>query len=159
MEGALQQAGASTATMPSSETYSAMQSGLLDALLTSSSSLGAFRVYEVSKSYVSPEDYSVYFTIEPIAISMKTWNRLDEKQRQILVQAGKSVEQAALEGAKEEDKRVAALFAEHGVKVQKLTQEDWDKWHDLFSAYAFAAFKKEIPQGSELLNDATTEHP
>ncbi|MFL9812035.1 TRAP transporter substrate-binding protein DctP [Stutzerimonas sp. VN223-3] len=154
MEGALVKAGASTSTMPSSETYGAMQSGLLDGLLTSSSSLGAYRVYEVSEHYVSPEDYSVYFTIEPIAISMKTWKELSPEQQKILAEAGKSVEAKALEGAMAEDKRVAHEFAANGVAVEKLTEGDWDKWHDLFATHAFAAFKEGVPGGAALLEKA-----
>src|SRR5699024_7746655 len=98
MEYAIQEAGASTVSMPSSNAYSAMQQNLLDAVLTSSSSLGAYRIYEVSNYYVSPEDYGIYYTIEPIAISMRTWQQLTPEQQKILVEAGKSVEPFALKG-------------------------------------------------------------
>ncbi len=97
MEAALQKAGASTVSMASSESYSAMQLGLLDAVWTSSGTFGSYRLYEVSKFYNSPEDYSVYFTIEPIAISMKTWNKLTPEQQKIIIDVGKSLEQKAFE--------------------------------------------------------------
>src|SRR6202012_2940254 len=100
MEAALQSAGASTVSMASSETYSAMQLGLLDGLWTSSGTFGSYRIYEVAKYYDSPEDYSIYFTIEPIAISMKTWNKLTPEQQKILTDVGQSLEQSAFEGAK-----------------------------------------------------------
>lgn len=157
MEYALQQAGATTVSMPSSENYNAMQLGLLDGMWTSSGSFGAYRIYEVAKFYNSPEDYSVYFTIEPIAISMKTWNKLTPEQQKVLVEVGQSLEQSALEGAKHEDKRVAELFAKNGVKVEKMTKASWTKWQDWFQKHAFERFKADVPGGEELLKAAGNE--
>jgi len=157
MEYALQQAGATTVSMPSSENYNAMQLGLLDGMWTSSGSFGAYRMYEVAKFYNSPEDYSVYFTIEPIAISMKTWNKLTPEQQKILVEVGQSLEQSALEGAKNEDRRVAELFAKNGVKVEKMTEASWKKWQAWFQKHAFERFKADVAGGEALLNAAGTE--
>jgi TRAP-type C4-dicarboxylate transport system substrate-binding protein len=153
MSYSLQQAKASTVSMPSSENYSAMQLGLLDAMWTSSSSFGAYRLYEVSKFYVSPEQYSIYYTIEPIAISMKAWNKLTPAQQKILQEVGSSLEGPALEGAKKEDRRVAKLFADHGVKVSQMSTEDWNKWHVLFKDTAFPKFKQDNPGAAPLLDE------
>ena|GEM_PF-6306998 len=84
MLAALQNAGASTASMASSEAYSAMQLGLLDGLWTSSGALESYRMFEVSKYYNSPEDYRILYAIEPITISMKTWNKLTPAQQKIM---------------------------------------------------------------------------
>jgi len=157
MEFVLQKAGATTVSMPSSETYNGMQLGLLEGLWTSSGSFGAYRMYEVAKFYTSPEDYSVYFTIEPITISMKTWNKLTPEQQKILVEVGQSLEQSALEGAKREDKRVAEVFAKNGVKVEKMTEASWIKWQEWFRRYGFEKFKTDVPDGEELLKAAGGE--
>ncbi len=154
MEFALQKAGASTVSMPSSENYNAMQLGLLDAVWTSSSSFGAYRLFEVAKFYTSPEDYSIYFTIEPITISMATWRKLTPDQQRILSETAISLEQFALEGAKNEDKRVAQLFAGNGVKVEKMTLEAWRQWQALFQQHAFDKFKKDVPAAASLLDEA-----
>ena len=113
-------------------------------------------MYEGAKFYNSPEDFSVYFTIEPIAISMKTWNKLSPEQQKILVEVGQSLESAALEGAKREDKRVAELFAKNGVKVEKMTEASWKKWQDWFQQYSFEKFKTDVPGGEALLKAATS---
>lgn len=152
MEAALQKAGASTVSMASSETYSAMQLGLLDELWTSSGTFGSYRLYEVAKFYNSPEDYSIYYTIEPIAISMKTWNKLTPAQQKILVDVGKSLEQGAFEAAKADDRRVAKLFADHGAAIHKMTAEEWGKWQALFQQVSFPKFRTEIPDGGALLD-------
>ncbi len=154
MEAALQKAGASTVSVASSETYNAMQLGLLDAVWTSSSTFGSFRLYEVAKYYTSPEQYSIYFTIEPICISMKTWNRLTPEQQKIMADAAAAVEAAALEGAKAEDRRVAKLFADRGVKVEQMTLQSWQQWQKLFQDVSFPKFRKDIPGGDALLDEA-----
>jgi TRAP-type C4-dicarboxylate transport system substrate-binding protein len=153
MEAAIQKAGASTVSVTSPETYNAMQLGVLDTVWTSSSTFGSLRLYEVSKYYTSPEKLSIFFTLEPIVISMKTWNRLTPEQQKILVEVGKSLEAQALEGARKEDGRVANLFREHNVKVEQLTPEAWNEWQKLFRESSFEKFRKDVPNGSQLLDE------
>ncbi|WP_250468297.1 TRAP transporter substrate-binding protein DctP [Caballeronia sp. GAFFF2] len=155
MEAALQSAGASTVSMASSETYSAMQLGLLDGLWTSSGTFGSYRLYEVAKYYNSPEDYSIYYTIEPIAISMKTWNKLTPEQQKIMTDVGRRLEQSAFEGAKADDRRVAQLFASHNAKIHKMTLDEWNQWQTLFQKVSFAKFRAEVPDGGRLLDQST----
>lgn len=154
LEVALQQLGASPVSMPSSENYTSMQRGLLDVMWTSSSSFGAYRMYEVAKYYTSPEQYSFYFTIEPIAISMKAWQSLTPEQQKIMLEVGAELAKPALEGAKKEDARVAKLFADNNVKVEQLTRDEWDKWQAVFKQYSFQKFKETVPGGDKLLADS-----
>jgi len=152
MEAALQKAGASTVSMASSESYSAMQLGLLDEMWTSSGTFGSYRIYEVSKFYNSPENFSVYYTIEPIAISMKTWNKLTPEQQKIMVDVGKSLEQDAFESAKADDRRVTKLFADHGAAIHNMTGDEWKQWQTLFQQVSFPKFRAEVPGGGALLD-------
>jgi TRAP-type transport system periplasmic protein len=152
MEAALQKAGASTVSMASSESYSAMQLGLLDEMWTSSGTFGSYRLYEVSKYYNSPEDYSVYYTIEPIAISMKTWNKLTPAQQKIMVDVGKSLEQGAFESAKTDDRRVTKLFADRGAAIHRMSADEWKQWQALFQQVSFPKFRAEVPGGGALLD-------
>jgi len=84
---------------------------------------------------------------------MKTWNKLTPAQQKILTDVGASLEASALAGAKAEDKRVAKLFADHGVKVEQMSLAAWQQWQKLFQDTAFPKFRKEIPGGSELLDE------
>ena len=155
MEAALQSVGASTVSMSSTESYSAMQLGLLDGVWTSSGTFGSYRLFEVSKFYNSPEDYSVYFTIEPIAISMKTWKKLSPEQQKIILEVGQSLEQKAFESAVADDKRVAKLFAGAGAQIHKMTLDEWKQWQALFQKVSFAKFRTDVPGGAELLDKST----
>ncbi len=154
MEAALQKAGASTVSMSSTESYSAMQLGLLDGVWTSSGTFGSYRLYEVSKYYNSPEDYSVYFTIEPIAISMKTWKKLSPAQQKIVMDAGASLEEKAFQSAIADDRRVAGLFAKAGAQIHRMTLDEWKQWQALFQDVSFAKFRSDVPGGAALLEQA-----
>ena len=149
---AYKNAGAGIVGMASSEIYTAMQRGLLDAVQTSSSSFGAFKLYEVSKYYVSPQDYSNYFTCEPISISMKTWKKLTPEQQKIMEEVGKELEPWALKAAKTEDARVAGLFAKNGCVVEKMTADDYAKWVP-FMKESIQEFKKSVPNGEWLADE------
>lgn len=157
MELAMRNIGASPVSMPSSEVYNAMQLGLLSGMWTSSSSFGAFRLYEVAKTYVSPQAYSLFFTIEPIAISMKTWRKLTPEQQKILVEVGRSLEPEALAGAKAEDVRIAEKFASSGAKVEKLTLEQWTAWQEPFRR-SQEQFRKDAPAAAQLLDKMIGEY-
>lgn len=152
MEAALQSVGASTVSLASPQTYSALQLGLLDGLWTSSSTFGSYRIYEVAKYYNSPEKYSIYYTVEPIAISMKTWKKLTPEQQKILLDVGQSLEQQAFEGAKADDARVTKLFADKGAAIHQMTLEEWKQWQELFQKVSFPKFRAEIPGGGALLD-------
>jgi TRAP-type C4-dicarboxylate transport system substrate-binding protein len=140
--------------MASPETYSAMQLGLLDGLWTSSGTFGSYRLYEVAKYYNSPENYSIYYTIEPIAISMKTWNKLAPEEQKIMTDVGHDLEQSAFEGAKADDVRVAQLFASHNVKIHKMTLDEWNQWQAQFQKVSFQKFRAEVPDGGHLLDES-----
>ena len=152
MEAALQSVGASTVSLASPQTYSALQLGLLDGLWTSSGTFGAYRIFEVAKYYNSPVDYSIYYTIEPIAISMKTWKKLTPEQQKIMVDVGQSLEQQAFDGAKADDARVAKLFADNGAAIHKMTLDEWKQWQELFQQASFPKFRADIPGGAALLD-------
>lgn len=153
-EAAFQAAGASTVSMTSPQTYSAMQLGLLDGVSTSSSTFGSYRLYEVAKYYNSPVNYSILYTIEPIAISMKTWRKLTPAQQKIMTDVGHSLELQAFEAAKADDQRVTKLFADHGAKIHAMTEGEWNQWQALFQKVSFPKFRAEVPGGAKLLDES-----
>ena len=110
------------------------------------------KLYEVSKYYLSPENYSNYFTCEPISISMKTWKKLTPEQQKNMIEVGKELELWALEAAKAEDARVAKLFAKNGCVVEQMTAEDYAQWIP-FMKESITTFKKNVPNGKWLAEE------
>src|SRR4051794_35299989 len=74
-------AGASVLSLPSNEIYAAMQTGAMDAALTSSTSLISFRLEEVSKHLTSGRGRSYWFMLEPLIISKQIFDKLPKPQQ------------------------------------------------------------------------------
>ena len=63
MDMILKEAGAAVVSLPSNEIYAAMQTGAMDAALTSSTSLISFRLEEVSKNLTTGRGKSYWFML------------------------------------------------------------------------------------------------
>src|SRR3954467_12187062 len=95
-----QSAGASIVSVPSNEVYNALQTGVADATDTSSGSFVSFRIYEQVKCLTAPGDNALWFIYEPVLMSKKSFTRLNKKQQEVLLQAGKKSQQFFAEKAK-----------------------------------------------------------
>lgn len=82
----MKKAGASITSMPSSETYHALATGVLDTMMTSSASFVSYRLYEVLKYINVPRDYSIWYMAENLIIAQKTWNRLTPEQQKVFLE-------------------------------------------------------------------------
>ena len=66
-------AGASIASMASSEIYSAMQTGVLDAANTSSASFVSYRIFEQVACYTPASDIALWFLYQPLLMNKSTF--------------------------------------------------------------------------------------
>ena len=80
-------AGASIASMASSEIYNAMQTGVLQAANTSSSSFVSYRIYEQVSCYTPAGDYALWFMYQPMLINKSTFDGLTKAQQDALLAA------------------------------------------------------------------------
>jgi TRAP-type C4-dicarboxylate transport system substrate-binding protein len=82
-EQMLAAAGASISSMPSSEIYTAMQTGVLDATNTSNDSFVSYRIYEQVKCLTAPGDNALWFMYEPVIMSSRrpSWMRRRKPRR------------------------------------------------------------------------------
>ena len=147
-------AGASIASMPSSEIYSAMQTGVLDAAITSSSSFVSYRLYEQVKCVTAPGEHALWFMYEPILISKKSFAKLNEKQRAALLRAAQEAEDYAYQAAIAADVDMVSVFREHGVKVVTMTAEQVARWKAIAARTSYKVFAEQVPGGRELLEMA-----
>ena len=147
-------AGASIASMASSEIYNAMQTGVLDAANTSSSSFVSYRIYEQVACYTPAGDYALWFMYQPLLMNKSTFDGLTEAQQQALLNASAKAEAYYIDGAKAEDAESAKVFADNGVEIAEMTQEQFDAWRALAQETSYKAFVEETPGGQDLLDKA-----
>ncbi|MBS9722010.1 TRAP transporter substrate-binding protein DctP [Tianweitania sp. BSSL-BM11] len=151
-EQMLEGAGASISSMPSSEAYSGMQQGILDAMNTSSSSFVSYRLYEQVKCYTPAGDVALWFMYQPMLINKSTFDDLTPEQQQALRTASEKAQAFYLEEAKKEDAASREVFEKAGVEIAKMTPEDFDTWRALAKDTSYKAFVEEVPDGQKLLD-------
>lgn len=145
-------AGASIASMASSEIYNAMQTGVLNAANTSSSSFVSYRIYEQVACYTPASDFALWFMYQPLLMNKSTFEGLSEEQRQALVTAAERAEAFYLEEAKKQDANSAKVFSENGVQIADMTLEEFDAWRALAQDTSYKAFVEQTPGGQKLLD-------
>lgn len=147
-------AGASIASMASSEIYNAMQTGVLDAANTSSSSFVSYRIFEQVACYTPAGDYALWFMYQPLLMNKATFDGLTEDQQAAIMAASEKAEAFYLEEAKKQDAASAQTFADNGVEIAEMSEEDFKAWQDLARETSYAEFVKEVPNGQDLLDMA-----
>jgi TRAP-type C4-dicarboxylate transport system substrate-binding protein len=147
-------AGASISSMASSEIYTGLQTGVLDAANTSSGSFVSYRLYELVKCYTAPGDHALWFMYEPVLISKKSWNKLNKKQQDALMAASKKAEDYFVGEAKKIDDKAVDAFKKAGVQVVTMNAKQFDEWLTLAKATSYKKFEEKVPGGKELLDKA-----
>ena len=127
----LKDAGASVISLPSNEIYAAMQTGAMDAAITSSTSLISFRLEEVAKALTTGRGRSYWFMFEPLLVSKAIFSQLPKAQQDVMMAVGAEMEKFALEGAKADDQAVAGIYAKAGAKVADLDEATLRKWQTI----------------------------
>src|SRR5437773_5590863 len=149
-----QSAGASIVSIPSNEVYNALQTGVADATDTSSGSFVSFRIYEQVKCLTAPGDNALWFMYEPVLVSKKAFDRLDKKQQDVLLKAGKKAQDYFAKEAKGLDDEMVKVFKDHKVDVVTLSPAEYDAWIIVAKQSSYAEFAKEVPDGKQLIDDA-----
>jgi len=149
-----QQAGASIVSIPSNEVYNALKTGVADATDTSSGSFVSFRIQEQVKCLTAPGDNALWFMYEPVLMSKKTFNRLNKKQQDVLMQAGKKSQEFFAGKARGLDDEMVKVFKEHNVEVVTLSPTEYEQWVKVAEKSSYAEFGKEVPNGKKLIEEA-----
>ncbi|QFT34158.1 2,3-diketo-L-gulonate-binding periplasmic protein YiaO precursor [Labrenzia sp. THAF82] len=147
-------AGASITSMASSEIYSAMQTGVLDAANTSSSSFVSYRIFEQVSCYTPASDIALWFLYQPLLMNKSTFEGLTSEQQAALLDAAKKAEAFYLEQAKLQDAASVEVFRQAGVEIAEMTAEDFAAWQALAQNTSYKAFVDDVPGGQDLLDKA-----
>lgn len=153
-EQMLAAAGASIASMPSSEIYTGLQTGVLDAANTSSASMVSYRLYEQVKCLTAPGDHALWVMYEPILMSKKSFEKLNKQQQDVLMKAAAKAEEYAFVEAKKVDDKMVDVYKKAGVKVATMSAEQAAKWRAIADKSSYKSFADKVKGGRELLDMA-----
>jgi len=147
-------AGASINSMPSSEIYTALQTGVLDGANTSSGSFVSYRIYEQVACLTEPGDYALWFMYEPILMSKQSWEKLTAEQQDALLAAGKKAEDFFFDAAKDLDSKLVDAYKEAGVEVVSMSDEQHAAWLEIAKQTSYKNFGENVEGGAALIEKA-----
>ena len=137
MDMMLKEAGASVISLPSNEIYAAMQTGAMEAAMTSSTSFISFKLEEIAKHLTTARNKAYWFMFEPLMISKEVFNKLPKAHQDIIMAVGAEQEKFALEAAKADDKLVADVYTKAGAKAYDIDGPTLAKWQAIARATAW----------------------
>ena len=147
-------AGASIVSVPSNEVYNALQQGVAQATDTSTGSFVSFRLYEQLKCVTAPGDNALWFMYEPVLISQKSWDKLNDAQKKALMAASQKAEDFFDAESKKLDDKMVETFKKNNTEVITLTDAEADAWRAVAQKTSYKNFAEKVPGGKELIEKA-----
>lgn len=151
MDMVFQAAGAQVSTMPSNEMYIGMQTGALDAAISTSTSLISFRLDELTKNLTSGLGNSFWYILEPLLIAKTTFQALTPDQQKVVTEVGLELEDFSFELAKKDDQELVRSYAAKGARVHDLKPEHIERWRNLARDTAWKDFANKNRRNAELM--------
>jgi len=147
-------AGASISSMPSSEIYTGMQTGVLDAANTSSASFVSYRLFEQAKCLTAPGENALWFMYEPVIMSKRVFDRLKPNQQQAILAAAKKAEDYFNAEVRKGDQVMIDTYKKAGVEVVEMSRADYDAWLAVAKTSAYKNFAAKVKGGDKLIEKA-----
>ena len=154
MDMMLKEAGAAVITLPSSEIYAAMQTGAMDAAMTSSTSFISFKLEEIAKHLTTGRNKTYWFMLEPLMMSKEVFAKLPKAQQNAVMAVGADLESFGEKSAKADDKLVAEVYSKAGAKVYDIDEPTMKKWQAIAQATAWKDYAEKNENCAKLMKAA-----
>lgn len=135
-------AGGIVSSVSSAEIYPNMQTGTLDAAVTSSTSLISYRLDELAKNLTTGRGKSFWYMFEPLLMSKDIFDSLPAAQQKAVMEAGLELEPFGIQSAKEDDARIADIYAKAKVAIHDMSDAAVAKWRTVAEQTAWTDFAK-----------------
>jgi TRAP-type transport system periplasmic protein len=151
MDLMLKAAGGIISSLPSNEIYAALQTGSLDAAITSSTSLISFRLEEIAKNLTTGRRKSFWYMLEPLLMSKDVFDGLTPSQQKAITEVGLELEAFGTAGAKADDEGVVAIYEKAGIPVHDLDEAMVQRWRAIAEPAAWSDFAQRSPECAHFL--------
>ncbi len=141
--------GGSPTPISWSETFTALQQGVVDGQCYGYIGFQAMKFLEANQKYLTEVHYT--YQIQPIVISERVFRKLSAEEQNLMVEAGKYAQEQVLAFQKTDGEKAKQALIAAGLQVSQLTDED--QW-------AKAAYEKVWPEMAEFVGgkDAINEY-
>lgn len=151
MDLMLKAAGGIISSVPSNEIYAAMQTGSLDAAVTSSTSLISFRLEEISKSVTTGRTGSFWFMLEPLLMSKQIFDTLPAAHQAAVTEVGTELEAFGLAAARADDEDLARVYLKAGIMARDMDPAAVGRWKAVAQETAWKDFSARNPACAAML--------
>lgn len=107
-------AGGNAVALPWGEVYSALRTGMVDSVVTSSASGKDGKFWEVLSDFTK---INYAYPLQAVTINLDYWKSLTKAQQDALLKAAEEIEKAQWEASKEEDKVALQMLGDNGIKI------------------------------------------
>ncbi len=154
MEEAWSVAGAVPVAAPTSDTLPVlMDNDLIDIANTSVTTMLTLRMRSKFACLTVPGDAgALWYLWEPILVSKRSLDTLNETQRRALLAVSARVQESLASSHSQIERRLAGDFIASGIEVVRIEPEALAAWHKLARRTAWKLFRDQVPGGGELID-------
>ena len=142
--------GATTQIIDSTAIAPTMQQGNLDAALASLESLVSLSIVEHAKHALVGSN-TIYVSLHPLMISMKTWNSLNPSEKAAFEQAAALADADFLDSQRLVEQRAVSAFRDAGASVRPMTFDEYVGFLRIANATSWRAYREISEPANELL--------
>jgi len=113
-------AGGNAVALPWGEVYSSLRTGLVNSVITSSSSGKDGKFWEVLTNFTK---IKYAFPLQAVTINLDYWNSMSKDQQKSLTLAANEIEKAQWDAVKLEDKVAQDIMAKNGIIIDEASPE------------------------------------
>ncbi|MDD2385005.1 MAG: TRAP transporter substrate-binding protein [Sulfurospirillaceae bacterium] len=106
--------GGSSVALPWGEVYSALSTGMVNSVVTSSASGKDGKFWEVLSDFTK---ISYAYPLQAVTINLDYWKSLDKAQQEAVLKAAAKIEASQWDASKEEDKVALKMLSDNGMKI------------------------------------------
>ncbi len=118
--------GGIPASLSPGEMHDALHKGAIDGVLSVLAGLETMHLQEVITDVTYPTGIPVY----AVAMNLNLWESLPNDIQQVFKQASENLFNSSVELGREWDEKTLKFFEDEGMKIHKLTEEEYDIWRE-----------------------------
>ena len=123
-------AGGNAVALPWGEVYSALRTGMVNSVITSSSSGKDGKFWEVLNNFTK---IKYAFPLQAVSINLDYWNAMDKNQQGAVLKAAAQIERKQWAAVRLEDSNALEIMSKNGMKISEASpvlQKELDKMAD-----------------------------